>query len=384
MKKIQHRKDTDMEKIRILLTGIGGYASTYVNPLLDQKYPDCEIAGCADPYPTSCPRIDEIRERGIPVYADMNDFFADGKSADLCVITTPIHLHARQMKTALSHGCHVLCEKPLCGDVADLDSLLEAEKSSGKYVAIGYQWSHSPAIQALKADILRGLYGRPELLKSIVLWPRDRAYYARGCGWAGKLTSADGSLILDSVANNATAHYLHNILYVLGDTVDSSAVPTEVKADLRRANNIENYDTCRMNLTFASGAEALFIASHATDKTCNPVFEYRFSGGIVTYTEQDGKREIIGTFADGTVKNYGNPFDDATAKLTRAVNAVKDPTVKPVCGITAASAHAKVIAQAQKSGIRDFAPETIRENAKGTGVYVEGLYEKLMEAYEKA
>ena len=39
-----------MEKIRILLTGIGGYASTYVNPLLDQKYPDCEIAGCADPY----------------------------------------------------------------------------------------------------------------------------------------------------------------------------------------------------------------------------------------------------------------------------------------------------------------------------------------------
>ncbi|MBQ7931541.1 MAG: Gfo/Idh/MocA family oxidoreductase, partial [Clostridia bacterium] len=150
-----------MEKIRILLTGIGGYASTYVNPLLDQKYPDCEIAGCADPYPTSCPRIDEIRERGIPVYADMNDFFADGKSADLCVITTPIHLHARQMKTALSHGCHVLCEKPLCGDIADLDSLLEAEKSSGKYVAIGYQWSHSPAIQALKADILQGLYGKP-------------------------------------------------------------------------------------------------------------------------------------------------------------------------------------------------------------------------------
>ena len=381
-----------MEKIKILLTGIGGYASTYVNPLLDSmldnridgKYPDCEIAGCADPYPQSCPRIDEIRALGIPVYADMNDFFADGKTADLCVITTPIHLPARQMKTALAHGCHVLCEKPLCGDIADLDSLLDAEKTAGKYVAIGYQWSHSAAIQALKADIMNGVYGKPTMLKSIVLWPRDRAYYSRGCGWAGKLKSADGSLILDSVANNATAHYLHNILYVLGNTVDSSAVPTEVKADLRRVNDIENYDTCRMELTFDGGVKALFIASHATDKTYNPVFEYRFTDGVVTYTEQDGKRDIIGTLPDGTKKNYGNPFDDPTAKLTRAVNAVKDPSVKPICGIKTASAHAKVIAEAQKSGITDFAPETIRENAKGTGVYVEGLYEELMQEYENA
>ncbi|MBQ8512363.1 MAG: Gfo/Idh/MocA family oxidoreductase [Clostridia bacterium] len=381
-----------MNKIKILLTGIGGYASTYVNPLLDSmldnsldnKYPDCEITACADPYPDSCPRIAEIREKNIPVYADMNDFFADGGTADLCVITTPIHLHARQMKTAFAHGCHVLCEKPLCGDACDIDSLLEAEEASGKYAAIGYQWSHSPAIQALKADIMAGLYGDPVMLKSIVLWPRDRAYYARGCGWAGKLRSADGSLILDSVANNATAHYLHNILYVLGETVDSSAMPTGVKAELYRANAIENYDTCKIHLTFASGAEALFIASHATDKTYNPVFEYRFTRGTVTYTEADGRREIIGTLPDGTSKNYGNPFNDPTTKLTRAVEAVKNPAVKPICGIRAASAHAKVIAEAQKSGITDFPQEKIRENAKGTGVYVEGLYEELMALYENA
>ena len=372
-----------MEKIRILLTGIGGYASTYVNPLLDKKYPDCEIAGCADPYPDSCPRIAEIRALGIPVYADMNDFFDAGNTADLCVITTPIHLHARQIRTALSHGCRVLCEKPLCGDIADLDSLLDAEKSAGKYVAIGYQWSHSPAIQALKADIMAGKYGKPVMLKSMVLWPRDRAYYGRGSGWAGKLRAADGSLILDSVANNATAHYLHNILYVLGETVDSSADPISVQAELHRANEIENYDTCRIDLTFADGAKALFIASHATDKTRNPVFEYRFTGGSVTYSEQGGQ-DIIGTFADGTVKNYGNPFDDPTAKLTRAVQAVKDSAVRPLCGIRTASAHAKVIAEAQKAGITPFPPEKIRENSRGNGVYVDGLYEELNTAYENA
>ena len=59
------------EKVKILLTGIGGYAATYVNPLLDGVRPDCEIVGCADPFPNSCKRLDEIRERGIPLFSDM-------------------------------------------------------------------------------------------------------------------------------------------------------------------------------------------------------------------------------------------------------------------------------------------------------------------------
>ena len=46
-------KDT----VKILLVGIGGYAATYVNPLLNGDREDCVIVGCADPYPDSCPRL---------------------------------------------------------------------------------------------------------------------------------------------------------------------------------------------------------------------------------------------------------------------------------------------------------------------------------------
>ena len=35
----------------------------------------------------------------------------------------------------------------------------------------------------------------------------------------------DGSPVFDSPAHNATAHYLHNMLYLLGDTTTESAFP---------------------------------------------------------------------------------------------------------------------------------------------------------------
>jgi len=274
-----------MEKVKILLVGIGGYASTYVNPLLNGVRDNVEIVGCADPFPDSCPRLAELKERGIPLFADMKDFFAAGLTADLAVITTPIHLHADQMKTALAAGCHVLCEKPVCGDADDIPSLIEARDAAGKYVGIGYQWSHADAILALKRDIMAGVYGAPVMLKTLVLWPRGYAYYKRGCGWAGKIRSAGGALILDSVANNATAHYLHNMLYVLGETIDTSAMPEKLEASLWRANAIENYDTASMEMTFAGGARALFLVSHATKEKQQPIFEYQFERGTILFDE---------------------------------------------------------------------------------------------------
>lgn len=376
-----------MEKVRILLVGIGGYASTYVNPLLDGKRDDVEIVGCADPFPNSCKRLEEIKERGIPLFADMNEFFAAGLKADLAVITTPIHLHTRQIKAALAAGCHVLCEKPICGDVDDIPSLIEARDAAGKYVAIGYQWSHADAILALKRDIMAGVFGAPKLLKTLVLWPRKYDYYKRGCGWAGKIRSAEGDLILDSVANNATAHYLHNMLYLLGETIDTSAMPEKLDAALFRVNNIENYDTASFEMSFANGARALFLVSHASKNPQEPIFEYTFERGKVLFDEGapvDGKKVIRAIFNDGTEKIYGDPFENQVAKLWRAVDAVKDPAVQPVCGLEAATAHAKCIALAQKSEIRSFPAERIIEREKATGLYVEGLGEAMKEAYDNA
>ena len=130
---------------------------------------------------------------------------------------------------------------------------------------IGYQWSFSKAIQSLKNDIIKGLFGKPIRLKTLALWPRDDEYYGRN-NWAGRIKENQGKWVLDSPMNNAVAHYLHNMFYVLGFEVDSSAVPKQVIAECYRANPIENYDTAVCRILTTDDVEILFYASHASHR----------------------------------------------------------------------------------------------------------------------
>ncbi len=268
------RMEEEMKKIKVVLVGIGGYGSIYVNEVLKPENAETfELAGTVDPYPASCRRLGELRGRCGEPFSSLSDFYRE-RSADLAVKATPIQFHTENIITALSAGSDVLCEKPLCGDARDIDRLLDAEASSGHKVSIGYQWSHSEAICRLKSDIMSGLYGEAEKLRTLVLWPRDRKYFGRGTGWAGKIRAADGSLIYDSVANNAAAHYLHNMLYVTGSETDLARRVTDVKATLARVNEIENFDTSIIECTLEGGAKALFVASHTSANTVNPIFAY--------------------------------------------------------------------------------------------------------------
>jgi len=253
---------------------------------------------------------------------------------------------------------------------------------TGKFVMIGYQWSYAKAILELKADITAGLYGKPELLKTLVLWPRSNVYYQRGGGWAGKLRAADGTTINDSVVSNATAHYLHNMLYVTGGADGRSSEVTALDCTLLRTNPIENFDTATVKFTMDNGAQGLFVVSHSTKETVNPVFEYRFQKGIVTYG--GAQAHILGTLADGTVKDYGDPFENATLeKIQVAIAATRDPGFVPVCGVQAAAPQVRCVEKIQTHPIHSVRQDVILEKVTETErfLYVDGLDAALQECY---
>ena len=380
-------------KVRVLLVGIGGYGSTYVNHILAGKDARIEVAGLVDPYPQSCQRLQEFLDQGVKLYDSMESFFADGGSAQLAVLSTPIQFHTPQILLALEHGLHVLCEKPLCGDAKDIILLEKAAKTAGKYVGIGFQWSHADAILALKRDVMAGRFGKPEDLRTMILWPRDAKYYSRGIGWAGKKATPDGKLIYDSVINNATAHYLHNIFFVLGGDGEALA-PENVKAELWRANPIENFDTAKVDLTFPGGAQAHMLAAHAVEETINPIFEYRFSQGTACFAQDDSPAtralmpawytaygHIQAQFADGSTVDYGDPFKDPCNKLTMAVDAVLSVGAEPVCGIKTAAVHTRVIDYIQNTfEILDFSADEKRK--KDLLTYADGLAGRMIAAYK--
>ena len=381
--------------VSLLWVGIGGYGEVLLNEIFRSgDAHGVTIAAAVEPYPDACRMTGVLKEKGIPLYADMEDAFAAGISADIAVLVTPIAYHTRHILTALAHGMNVVCEKPLCGDARDIDTISVAQDKAGKFVYIGYQWSHSAPIEALKRDIFSGAFGKPLSLKTLVLWPRNAAYFKRGTGWAGKLKASDGTLIYDSIANNAAAHYLHNMFYVLGDSLTAAAAPVSFDAKLMRANQIENFDTAHIVCRFENGATADFIASHAIGTNLNPLFLYRFEKGDVYFSQDEvipaitdaDKYEagcIKAYMADGSVRRYGNPFDGLCDKIYIAAATVRgDANGYARCTIETAAVHTRFINALQENAVIGTFGVGVKTTDDGL-TYVEGLYERLIALYNE-
>ncbi len=366
--------------MKLLLVGAGGYALNYIKILLNQDLPATKWEGIVDPFYAACKYKEQIDAANIPVYDTMEGFYSR-HTADLAIICTPTYLHCEQSICALSNGSNVLCEKPAAPTVKEAEEMREAEKKYGRFIAIGYQWSYSDAIQKLKADILSGALGKPERFKTAISWPRNRAYYNRGGGWGGKITK-DGRLVLDSIASNACAHYLHNMFFLLGDTMDASASVAEVQAECYRANEIENFDTCCIKMKTQGGTQLYFAATHAANQNRNPEFVYVFQNGRVVFSQDEGS-QIVAEFHDGSRKVYGDPFKNGFQKLWACIDAVKNGNV-PICTVQTALAHVRLIEGIyQTTPIYDFAKDSICIDRETDTVFVNGLYESLYAAYEK-
>jgi hypothetical protein len=221
------------------------------------------------------------------------------------------------------------------------------QRAPGRFIAIGFQWSFSRAIQRLKADILAGKLGRPLTMRSLVLFPRGDAYYARN-RWAGRLATDEGQPVFDSPVNNAAAHYLHNMLYLLGHDQRSSITPVHLQAELYRANPIENYDTAILRMMTSCGAEVQLVTSHATGRRVGPQFRFKFERAIVTYGEEAPHDHVIARFNDGRIVDYGAPETDRDEKLWQCIAAARDGG--PVaCDVAAALPHALCVDAARRS-----------------------------------
>ena len=374
-----------MDTVRTVLAGVGGYGVTYLKTILDHPgTAPVELEACVDPFASNSPYYSRLQEAGIPVYDTLEACFHEHQ-ADLAVLSTPILFHREQSLFCLSRGLDVLCEKPVAPIIDDAYDMISARDQAGAHLSIGYQWSHSEAIQSLKRDIMEGKYGQARRLKSIVLWPRDVAYYHRGTGWAGKKKNAEGAWILDSVASNATAHYLHNMLYVLGDQLDRSASSEEMEVEVYRANPIETFDTCAMRLHTQQGAEILFLVSHAIEKeqARQPEFVFEFEKGAVYARMNENKEmQIWGELQNGEIIRYGNPEAGIQRKLVWAAE-VKLGRKQVICGPEAAMEHTKCVnLTAELIPEAPYFPKD-RIVFNGSMYYCQGLAQMLNRCYEE-
>ena len=369
--------------VSVVMVGISGMGLHYLMTLLEEFSPgEIELRAAVDPFPEKSERYAELKEKGIPVFDSLSEFYGSGQTAELAVISSPTQHHVFQSCEALRSGSHVLCEKPIGATIQDADRLIQVKNESNHWVMIGYQWSYSKAIQCLKRDILKGMFGRPVQLKSLCFWPRTEDYYAKS-SWLGRKKDEEGCWVLDSPANNAMAHFLHNLFYVLGDHADTSARPTAVTAELYRAYPIQNFDTVACRAFTKEGTELLFYASHVTRPDQGPIFSFEFELASITYGEVS--EEIIAIDRKRKEKHYGSPeAAHHFLKLFDAVACVREP--KPVvCGPEAARSQTLCV-----NGIQESFPEIVefpesmvhKEESEGRW-WVDGLAEGFYDCYMK-
>lgn len=102
---------------------------------------------------------------GVPkVYGDYHEMFSDPE-IDAVYITTPHNTHISFLEEALSHGKHVLCEKSITLNSAELERARRLAEENGVVLAEAMTIYHMPLYRELTRRVRAGELGRVNLIQ---------------------------------------------------------------------------------------------------------------------------------------------------------------------------------------------------------------------------
>ncbi|MDI1320765.1 MAG: Gfo/Idh/MocA family oxidoreductase, partial [bacterium] len=323
---------------RVALIGVSGYARIYLalaRAAHDRGEISLSAAVIINPAEEAANEA-ALRQKGCVIYRDYEEMLrAEAGRLDLCLIPTGIPWHTRMTLAALRAGANVLVEKPLAGSLAEVAAIREVERSSGKFVAVGFQDIYSPVNRWLKQQLCAGAIGPLHTVRFLGLWPRPADYFTRN-PWAGRL-HAEGTPVLDSPLNNAFAHFVNLSLYFAGTTPETAALAHVESAELLRANAIESFDTSVVLARSAEGIAFWFGATHTCREVREPEIYLEGSAGRVEWQHE---RSCVLFRADGSREERALP--DSTANRLSMFNAVLAKLRAPdtlVCTAALAQSH---------------------------------------------
>lgn len=251
--------------LRALIVGCGVIGRTHATVIT--RHPDVTVTAlvdvdgaaadavaaqiAADPYLADAHPADA----GAPViYPDIAAALTSG-TVDLAVICTPSGLHVAQASECLSHGVHVVIEKPLDVSAAagrELAALAASAAERGILVSVISQHRFDPASAVVRAAIEEGRLGTLTSAVATMAWYRSQQYYDSG-SWRGTWALDGGGAVM-----NQGVHTVDLLRWFLGR-------PVEVYAHTARLahEGVEIEDTATATVRFESGALAVIHATTA-------------------------------------------------------------------------------------------------------------------------
>lgn len=226
-------------EIGVVLCGAGAFVQAAHLPAL-RRTPGMAIRAVVTATPKSA--RDTARKAGLErAGTDLGAALAD-PGASLVLVATRHNLHAAQAQAALSAGCHVLVEKPLCLDEAEITPLLDEARRARRLLAVGFNRRYSPLARRAR-EVLERLPG-PAMAVYRVNAGRLPAGH-----WAFDPEVGGGRIV------GECCHFVDLLLYLVGDgleRIEARALPSD-------GRSVVQSDSFAATFSFTGGSRAVLI-----------------------------------------------------------------------------------------------------------------------------
>ena len=246
------------------------------------------IVGCGNISRMHFGAISEIEDVEIVAVADIKKERADKKAAeynakayydfdemlnneeiDSLHICTPHYLHTQMAVKALEKGINVLIEKPCSVSNEEVEILRNAQKNSGKQIAVCFQNRYNSGSIAVKNAIDNKTYGDISSIRAFLTWNRGKDYYSDD--WHGTKEKECGGVLI-----NQAIHTIDLIQYFGGgcEKVTAHTFNDHLKGI------IEVEDTATVLMKLKDDVPAVLYATLAYGENSDVIIEIAFSSGI--------------------------------------------------------------------------------------------------------
>jgi len=186
--------------VKVGITGLGRSGwDIHANALAGMLDQFTLVAVC-DPDPE---RQAEARERfDCRAYAEYLNLVADDENEneneiELMVIATPTQLHASDTIAALRAGKHVLVEKPMGKDLAEVDEMIAVAEETGQILTVSQNYRYAADFQKIKEIIASGVLGRILQIRIVVHQFRRRWDWQTLRKYGGGILNNHGAHMVD-------------------------------------------------------------------------------------------------------------------------------------------------------------------------------------------
>lgn len=227
--------------LSVAIVGAGRMGRAHVNALA--AIPDVTITGVADVQRDAAQAM--AQPLGARAFTDYRELLTT-LEPDAVYFCTPSSDHLDQVSFAAAAGVNVFVEKPVAANVADAFAIADAVEREGILCGVGYQWRSNPATDAAR----EALGNLPVSLASgwwywtvpMIPWIADRRF--------------GGGQVFDQCT-----HLIDLMRWLAGDV---TSVYARYAKNARTEEELPNWDSYSLTLTFGNGGVGSIQSSYAT------------------------------------------------------------------------------------------------------------------------